>query len=294
MADLRIGQSESMKRVFSQEDLNRFAMLSGDDNPIHVDPDFSARTKFGKTVVHGMMLYSAICAAIGKWFPNGGFIQLSQELMFPSPTFVNETLEIRLEVTAFPTLDSIEITTAVTKPNGEFGCTGKTQILRPEAETRFATPESENPVYESGVNTHRGLSLGQSASRTSIFTGGPWGQLGMFLALVNDGNLLFWDSDYARSRGLESVILPGGLLGGMISDLLGTQLPGRGTNWLKQRLSFPKPAYPNATITANVAIVRLRSEKDLVNLRTTCVDPTGDLVLDGEALVWVSDLEGRP
>jgi acyl dehydratase len=113
----------------------------------------------------------------------------------------------------------------------------------------------------------------------------------MFLALVNDGNLLFWDPAYARSQGLESVILPGGLLGGMISDLLGTQLPGWGTNWLKQRFSFRKPAYPNAAITATVEIIRLRPEKDLVNLRTTCVDPTGDLVLDGEALVWVSDLE---
>jgi acyl dehydratase len=113
----------------------------------------------------------------------------------------------------------------------------------------------------------------------------------MFLALVGDGNLLFWDPVYARAQGLENVILPGGLLGGMISDLLGTELPGWGTNWLKQRFSFPKPAYPNATITANVEIVRLRPEKDLVNLRTTCVDPVGDLVLEGEALVWVSDLE---
>jgi len=87
------------------------------------------------------------------------------------------------------------------------------------------------------------------------------------------------------------VILPGGLLGGMISDLLGTELPGWGTNWLKQRFDFLKPAYPNATITANVEILRLRPQKDLVNLRTTCVDPAGELVLDGEALVWISDLE---
>ena len=81
-------------------------------------------------------------------------------------------------------------------------------------------------------------------------------------------------------------------ISGMISDLLGTKVPGWGTNWLKQRFDFLKPAYPNATITANVEIVRLRPEKDLVNLRTTCVDPVGELILDGEALVWVSDLEG--
>jgi len=291
MADLRIGQTESVNRVFSQEDLNRFAMLSGDDNPIHVDPEFSDRTKFGKTVVHGMLLYSAICAAIGKWFPEGGFYQLSQELMFPTPTFVNEMVEIRLEVTAFPTSDIAEITTTVAKPDGEFSCTGKSSILLLEAQPRFDMPLNKPPVTTREVNVHRGLRLGQSASRTSVFTGGPWGQIGMFLALVGDGNLLYWDTAYARGIGFDDVILPGGLLGGMISDLLGTELPGRGTNWLKQRFKFLKPAYPNATITANVEIVRLRPEKDLVNLRTSCVDPTGDLVLDGEALVWVSDLE---
>jgi acyl dehydratase len=293
MKTLQIGQINNVKRIFSQEDLDRFAMLSGDDNPILIDPAFSARTKFGKAVVHGMLLYSAICAAIGKWFPDEGFIQLSQELMFPSPTFMNEPVEICLEVTAFPSPETVEITTAIARSNGEFGCTGKTLVLRPENKFRFAVQESKPPSNKSEVNSHRGLKLGQSASRTSVFTGGSWGQLGMFLALVNDGNLLYWDPAYARASGFDDVILPGGLLGGMISDLLGTKLPGWGTNWLKQRFDFLKPAYPNATITANVEIVRLRPEKDLVNLRTTCVDPTGDLVLDGEALVWVSDLESR-
>jgi acyl dehydratase len=133
--------------------------------------------------------------------------------------------------------------------------------------------------------------IGQNATRTSVFSGGSWGQLGMFLALVDDGNLFYWDPNYAKSSGYEGVILPGGLLGGMISDLLGTKLPGRGTNWLKQHFDFLKPAYPNSTITASVEILRFRPEKDLVNLRTTCVDPTGELVVDGEALVYVRDLE---
>jgi acyl dehydratase len=291
MADLRIGQSESVQRVFSQEDLNRFATLSGDDNPIHVDPEFSARTKFGKTVVHGMLLYSAICAAIGKWFPNGGFIQLSQELIFSLPTFVNEMIEIRLKVTAFPTANTVEIITVIAKPDGGFGCTGKTLVSCLEAQTRVQMQANESPTYTSEINAYRGLKLGQSASRTRVFTKGPSGQLETFLALVDDGNLLYRDPAFARTNGFDDMILPGGLLGGMISDLLGTELPGRGTNWLKQRFEFLKPAYPKATITANVEIVRLRPEKDLVNLRTTCVDPTGDLVLDGEALVWVSDLE---
>ena len=85
--------------------------------------------------------------------------------------------------------------------------------------------------------------------------------------------------------------VPGALLGGLFSFLLGTRLPGRGTNWLKQRLTFPAPCYAGQEVTARVEIVRLRAEKDLVNLCTTCTVPGGQVVCEGEALVLVKDLE---
>ena len=288
---MEIGQTFTAERVFSQDDFNRFARLSGDDNPIHVDPEFSARTKFGKTVAHGMLLYSTICAAISATishgFPGEGFVQLSQELMFPSPTFVDEKIEICLEVAAFLTSETIEISTVVARPNGELGCAGKTVILRPEVKVHFAEPV-EAPIYASEAQQHRGLKLGQRATRQRTFSAAD---VADFLALTGEGNRFLGDATYARARGLENAILPGGLLGGMISDLLGTELPGRGTNWLKQRYAFLKPAYPDTSITASVEVVRLRLEKELVTLRATCVDSTGDVVLEGEALVWVSDLE---
>jgi 3-hydroxybutyryl-CoA dehydratase len=81
------------------------------------------------------------------------------------------------------------------------------------------------------------------------------------------------------------------LLAGMISDLLGTRLPGRGTNWLKQQLSYPAVAAVGEGVTAVVTITRLRPEKDLVNLRTTCTNQVGTVVCEGEALVYVRDLE---
>jgi acyl dehydratase len=77
----------------------------------------------------------------------------------------------------------------------------------------------------------------------------------------------------------------------LFSCLLGTQLPGRGTNWLKQRFAFLAPVYPDQELTAQVRIDRLRPEKELVNLRTWVTAPGGGLVCDGEALVWVSDLK---
>jgi 3-hydroxybutyryl-CoA dehydratase len=91
-----IGHTVQESKLFSQEDLNAFARLSGDDNPIHVDPAFSARTRFGRTVAHGMLLYSTICGLLGRHF--SGATQLEQSLKFPAPTFVGESITILAEV----------------------------------------------------------------------------------------------------------------------------------------------------------------------------------------------------
>jgi acyl dehydratase len=99
------------------------------------------------------------------------------------------------------------------------------------------------------------------------------------------------DRAFAQSMGLCGQIVPGGLLGGLFSCLLGTKLPGPGANYLKQRLRFPKPATVDRPITASVEIIRFRPEKQLVNLGTRCVDAAGDVVCDGEALVLVSDVQ---
>ncbi|MFB9950646.1 MaoC family dehydratase [Rhizobium puerariae] len=78
----------------SQTDFDRFARISGDDNPIHVDPDFSARTRFGRTVSHGMLLYSRVWALIRKAAPAQSHEM--QSLMFPNPAYAGEELVIRV------------------------------------------------------------------------------------------------------------------------------------------------------------------------------------------------------
>ncbi len=73
-----------------QADFDAFAALSGDDNPIHVDPEFSARTRFGRTVSHGMLLYSRLWALLGQRHP--GRRHAMQALMFPNPAYAGEAL----------------------------------------------------------------------------------------------------------------------------------------------------------------------------------------------------------
>jgi acyl dehydratase len=73
-----------------QADFDAFARLSGDNNPIHVDPEFSARTRFGRTVSHGMLLYTRVFAHLEQLHP--GRKHMVQTLMFPNPSYADEEL----------------------------------------------------------------------------------------------------------------------------------------------------------------------------------------------------------
>jgi acyl dehydratase len=125
------------------------------------------------------------------------------------------------------------------------------------------------------TTTHKGLTIGQSASSARVFTAD---EIQTYSALTGD-------------TAFDEGCIPGPMLGGMISDLLGTQVPGRGTMWLKQHYEFPAPARVGEAITATVEISRFRPEKDLVYLNVQCVNPNGQVVCQGESLVFVADLE---
>ena len=91
-----IKRSISIKRTLTQDDFDAFAALSGDDNPIHVDPEFSARTSFGRTVSHGMLLYTVLRGLADRLAPDAR--QLSQDLMFPAPAYAGEPLQFMAKI----------------------------------------------------------------------------------------------------------------------------------------------------------------------------------------------------
>ncbi len=135
----------------------------------------------------------------------------------------------------------------------------------------------------------KGLAVGQEASASRIFTSED---VQTYQQLTEDVGLRF-GHDGAEPAVLSEAetAVPGPLLAGMFSDLLGTKLPGRGTNWLKQHLHFPAVAKVGEEITGTVKITRLRPEKQLVDLQTICTNAADTVFCTGEALVWVSDLE---
>jgi acyl dehydratase len=289
---IKTGHVETVLRVFSQSDFDRFAILSNDINPIHVDPVFCAGTRFGKPVAHGMMLYAAISSVLGTRFPGPGTLQVKQNLMFQHPTVADTPVTIRLEVLAVePDAKRACIQTDIFLPDKTYACTGQTTVMLPGANSGLPGIDPAMLSWATGAaNTLNHLKIGQNAETQRTFSATD---LAEYANLTGDTNPLFTDETFAQHAGFDRCLVPGPLLGAMFSDLLGTQLPGRGTNWLKQQMHFPAPAYVGDEILARVEIMRLRPEKDLVNLVDTCTNGSGDLVCQAQSLVLVRDLEKK-
>lgn len=110
-----------------QSDFDRFAAVSGDDNPIHVDPDFSARTRFGRTVSHGMLLYSRVWALVRRHWPDAA--HAGQTLMFPNPSYADETLLMKVApVPGAPGRIAVSVTR---EADGEVTLQGECLIAQP-------------------------------------------------------------------------------------------------------------------------------------------------------------------
>ncbi|MCU1281298.1 MAG: putative MaoC-like dehydratase [bacterium] len=128
-----MGRSARWRRRVTQADFDRFARVSGDDNPIHVDAAFAARTRFGRTLAHGMMLYSLVVHLIrSELLP--GSVELEQDLVFPGPVFAGDELVIDAEVVRIDfVLGHVEVRTRVHRfgdgdGDGGLGCEGRTLV----------------------------------------------------------------------------------------------------------------------------------------------------------------------
>ena len=96
---IQVGDSASIERMISLEDINIFSNLTGDKNPLHVDQVFAEKAKFGARVAHGMLTSSFISTLIGMTLPGKGSILTNISLDFKKPVFIGDTLIASIEVT---------------------------------------------------------------------------------------------------------------------------------------------------------------------------------------------------
>jgi 3-hydroxybutyryl-CoA dehydratase len=107
----------------------------------------------------------------------------------------------------------------------------------------------------------------------------------LYAGVVGDFNPAHLNEAYAQKTFFKTRIAHGMLTAGFISTILGTQLPGPGTIYMKQSLSFLAPVRFGDTITARAEVVEIIAEKNRIRLKTTCTNQDGTVVLDGEAVV---------
>ncbi len=96
---LEVGQTAFVERTFDEAAVRAFAELSGDFNPVHLDADFAATTRFGRPIVHGLLTASLISTVVGTRLPGLGSIYVSQSLRFRAPVHVGDTVRAEAEVT---------------------------------------------------------------------------------------------------------------------------------------------------------------------------------------------------
>jgi acyl dehydratase len=95
---IKVGETALLSKKIGDEDVRQFAELIGDTNPIHLDDEFAAKTRFGKRIAHGMWAAALISAVIGTKVPGPGTIYLSQTLQFYVPVFINDIITASVTV----------------------------------------------------------------------------------------------------------------------------------------------------------------------------------------------------
>lgn len=91
--DLQVGMEASMSRVVTEADIVAYAALSGDYNPVHLDPEYAAKTIFKERIAHGILSAGYISALFGMKLPGPGAIYISQTLNFKGPVKIDDRVE---------------------------------------------------------------------------------------------------------------------------------------------------------------------------------------------------------
>lgn len=97
--EITIGQSAEYSKAVTEADIQMFAAVSGDINPLHLDPEFAAQSRFGERIAHGMLTASFVSAALAMELPGPGCIFMEQSLKFRLPVKIGDRITVKLEVT---------------------------------------------------------------------------------------------------------------------------------------------------------------------------------------------------
>ena len=93
-----VGDSAEITKTIEQSDIDAFANVTGDHNPVHVDEEFAKTTRFGGRIAHGMLTASLISSVLANRLPGAGSVYLGQTLQFVAPVFSGDEITARVTV----------------------------------------------------------------------------------------------------------------------------------------------------------------------------------------------------
>ena len=96
--DIHVGMTESSSHIITDRDVLSFSEISGDKNPVHLDEEFAATTRFKKRIAHGLMSSSYFSGLFGTRLPGRGCVYVSQNLNFKRPVYIGDEVVATVEV----------------------------------------------------------------------------------------------------------------------------------------------------------------------------------------------------
>ena len=131
---LEVGQTASFEKFVEERDIQLFAAMSGDRNPVHLDAEFAAGTPFKERIAHGMFSGALISAAVACTLPGPRTIYLGQSVKFTRPGELGVSLTVRLEILEKLPKNRVRIATRVFNQNDEQVVDGEAEVLAPRRE----------------------------------------------------------------------------------------------------------------------------------------------------------------
>ena len=128
--EIELGMQKSFKIFISEDRLDEFAKLSGDDNPLHMNEEYASSTSFKKRVCSGMFLASFFSRLVGMYLPGKHALHISQSLNFVNPCFIGETVTVGGKVIDKSAATKIiKLETTITNESGKRVIDGKARVI---------------------------------------------------------------------------------------------------------------------------------------------------------------------
>jgi acyl dehydratase len=131
--EINIGDTATLDRTLTEQDITLFAVMSGDINPAHVDPEYAKSSRFREVIGHGMWSGALISTVLGTEFPGPGTIYLGQNLRFKRPVKVGDTITIKVTAKEKDAeKGKVVLDTECLNQDGEVVVSGTAEVIAPK------------------------------------------------------------------------------------------------------------------------------------------------------------------